>query len=161
MGTGPVIIGFDGTPASEQAVQEAGTLLAPRQALVVYVWEAGRAFEETTLPEQALQAPGTVDTGFGFAAERAASDEAQQVAEQGAALAREAGLQADGMSVPDDGTVAATLVRLARESNAQVLVVGMRERHGLARHSPTKTLVDLLHDAPCPVLICGAPKPAS
>jgi nucleotide-binding universal stress UspA family protein len=154
-----VIIGFDGAPASVRAVQEAGALFAPRAALVVFVWEAGRTFEEGTLPEQALDAPGTLDLGTAFAAERAASDEAQQLAEQGAALARKAGLQADALAAPPDATVADTLVKLAREHDAQALVVGMHERHRLAKLAPNRTLADLLHAAPCPVLVCGAPNP--
>ncbi|MFY9671302.1 MAG: hypothetical protein WAK44_25405, partial [Trebonia sp.] len=61
MHTGPVIIGFDGAPASVQAVQEAGAILAPKPALVVFVWAAGRSFEEATLPETgALEEPGGV-----------------------------------------------------------------------------------------------------
>lgn len=161
MRTGPVIIGFDGTPASVRAVREAGALFAPRAALAVYVWEAGRTFEETTLPEQgALEEPGGVlDFGNAFAAERAASEAAQQLAEDGAALARKAGLQADALAVPLDTTVADTLIRLAREHDAQALVVGMHERHRLARLAPARTLADLLHAAPCPVLVCGAPNP--
>jgi nucleotide-binding universal stress UspA family protein len=159
--TGPVIIGFDGTTASVQAVREAGPLFAPRTALVVFVWAAGRTFEEATLPERgALEEPGGVlDFDNAFGAERAASDEAQQLAEQGAALARKAGLQADGLAVPHDATVADTLIRLAREHDAQALVVGMHERHRLGKLAPTRTLADLLHAAPCPVVICGAQKP--
>jgi hypothetical protein len=45
MHAGPVIIGFDGTPASVGAVRESAALTGPRAALVVVVWEAGRNFE--------------------------------------------------------------------------------------------------------------------
>ena len=93
MHAGPVIIGFDGSPAAERALQAAAALFTPKAALVVFVWEAGRNFEAATLPERALEEPagaGSLDVGAGFEAERAASDEAQQLAERGAALAREA-----------------------------------------------------------------------
>ena len=160
MRTGPVIIGFDGTPASVRAVREAGAVFAPRAALVVYVWAAGRTFEGMTLPEHSLEEPpGVLDLDTAFAAERAASDEAQQLAEQGAALAREAGLKARGQAVPLDVTVAETLIGLAREYDAQAVVVGIRERHHLAKLVPGKTLAGLLHAAPCPVVACGAPEP--
>ena len=160
MRTGPIIIGFDGTPAAEQAVRAAGALLAPKAALVVFVWEAGRNFEAATLPERALEEPagaGALDVDAGFGAELAASDEARQLAERGAALAREAGLPADGQAVADDGTVAETLIRLARESDAQAIVVGLHEHHRLTKLVPSRTLTELLHAAPCPVVVCGAP----
>ena len=158
-----MIIGFDGTPASVQAVQEAGALFAPKPALVVFVWAAGRSFEEATLPETGgLEEPGGVlDFGNAFEVERAASDQAQETAEQGAELARKAGLQADALIVPHETTVADELIKLASERDAGVLVVGMHEHRRLTRLGPSKTLTDLMHAAPCPVLVCGAPNPGA
>jgi nucleotide-binding universal stress UspA family protein len=161
MHTGPVIVGFDGTPASVRAVREAGALFAPRTALVAYVWEAGRAFEGVTLPEHQLEAPGTLDLDTAFAAERAASEEAKQLAEQGATLARTAGLQADALAVPHEASVADSLIKLAHSRDAQAVVVGAHERHRLAKLAPSRTLAALLHAAPCPVVVCGAPEPAA
>jgi hypothetical protein len=43
--TGPILIAYDGTPASEYALWEAGALLSGRRALVVTVWKPGLAFE--------------------------------------------------------------------------------------------------------------------
>jgi nucleotide-binding universal stress UspA family protein len=143
MRAGPVIIGFDGSPAAEQAVRGAAALLAPKAALVVFVWEAGRGFAAATLPERALDEPpgaGAFDISAGFEAERAASDSAQQLAERGAALAREAGLPAGGQAVTDDATVADTLIRLARERDAQAIVVGLHEHHRLTKMVPSRTL---------------------
>ena len=156
-----MIIGFDGEPASVQAVQEAGALFAPKPALVVFVWAAGRSFEEATLPETGgLEEPGGVlDFANAFEVERAASDQAQEIAEQGAELARKAGLQADALTVPHEQTVADELIKVARERDAAALVVGMHEHRRLTRPGPSKTLNDLLHAAPCPVLVCGVPKP--
>jgi hypothetical protein len=57
MSSGPVIIGFDGTPVAERAVHEAAGLLAPRRALVVVVWEAGRAFDLAAIPASVLDSP--------------------------------------------------------------------------------------------------------
>ena len=165
MHTGPVIIGFDGTPAAERAIHEAADLLAargaqpPRDALVVFVWDAGSAFEAVTLPEQALEFV-SVDVSTALKAEKAASEDAQQLAERGAALARDAGFRAEGQAVAHDLTVAETLVKLAREVDAQAVVVGLREHHGLARLAPGKTLPGLLHTAPCPVVACGAANPS-
>jgi nucleotide-binding universal stress UspA family protein len=161
--SGPVIIGFDGAPASVEAVREAGALFAPRAALVAYVWVPGRRFEAATLPEEGAlgEPPGVLDFSNAFAQETAALDQAQDLADQGAALARETGLKADGQAVSLDITVAETLVKLAREIDAQALVVGMHERRRLGRLAPAKTLTDLLHTAPCPVIVCAAPHAGS
>ncbi len=157
MHSGPVIIGFDGTPASERAVREAAALFAPRPALVVVVWEAGRAFEAAALPETALEGPAaTLDVRIALEGETAAYEAAQRMAEQGAALARHAGLEADGLAVADEATVAETLVRLARERDAQSVVIGAHGHHELRKLVLGSTLSGVLRRAPCPVLVCGA-----
>src|ERR1700722_3635204 len=103
MHSGPVIIAFDGEPASERAVREAAALFAPRPALVVVVWEAGRAFEAATLPVRALEEPPvTLDVRTAIEADQADYQAAQRLAEHGAALARQYGLAAEGMAVADD-----------------------------------------------------------
>ncbi|HKR71359.1 MAG TPA: universal stress protein [Streptosporangiaceae bacterium] len=156
MHVGPVIIGFDGTPGSVQAVREAAALLAPRAALAVVVWEAGRAFEVATLPEQALELPSDrVDLGNAFATEKEAGDNAEELAQHGAALAREAQFQADGFAVADDATVADTLARVAQEQDAQAVVIGTGDHHGPGTRRVGSTLAGLLEKAPCPVLVCG------
>jgi hypothetical protein len=120
MSSGPLIIGFDGTPVAERAVHEAAGLLAPRQALVVVVWEAGRAFDLAAIPARALDSPAaTLDLRVAYQLDRSMYEEAQRMAQWGALLATEAGLDAEGLAVADDVTVADTLVRLAKAGSAK------------------------------------------
>ena len=138
-------------------MHEAGALLAPRAALVVVVWEAGRSFEAATLPVKALELPSArSDVGSAFEAEKAAYEAAQQLAGAGAELARQAGLQAEGLAVAYEVSVAETLVRLARERDGQALVIGTHPHGDLRRRVFGSTLTGVMRQAPCPVLVCGA-----
>ncbi len=68
--------------------------------------------------------PAPIDIRTAIELDRAMYERAQQLAGQGAALARESGLKTKGLAVADDVTVADTLVRLAREREAEAVVVG-------------------------------------
>jgi nucleotide-binding universal stress UspA family protein len=80
------------------------------------------------------------------------------MAEIGAALARRAGLAADGQAVADDATVAETLIRLARELDGRALALGAHGHSELRALVLGGTLSDVLRRAPCPVLVCTRPK---
>jgi nucleotide-binding universal stress UspA family protein len=153
MSSGPVIIGFDGSPASQRAVHEAATLFSPRPALVVVVWEAGQAFDLTLVPTRALDVPiGSVDLRTAAELDQAMYEEAQQLARWGVQLAVDGGLEADGLVVADDVTVADTLVRLAKERDAAVVVIGTHRHHRLAELLLGSTAKGVIERAPCPVL---------
>lgn len=154
MSTGPVVIGFDGSPASVRAVREAGPLLAPRQALVVVVWEAGRAFDVVYRPTGILEIPpASLDIRTALKFDEARYEAAQELAQQGCALAKEAGLDAEGLVVADDVTVADTLIRVTEERNAPALVVGSHGHSGLRELLLGSTSRAVLQHAPCPVIV--------
>ncbi len=107
MHTGPVIVASMARPPRCGPCVRPLPFLPSRAALAVVVWEAGRRFQAATLPEKVLELPpATLDIRTAFEAEKAAYDAAQRLAEHGAALAREAGLRADGLAAADDVTVA-------------------------------------------------------
>jgi nucleotide-binding universal stress UspA family protein len=154
MRSGPVVIGFDGTSAAERALRESAALLAPRPALVVVVWEAGRAFEIATLPNRALEMPPvSVDVRAALEAEEVAYEAAERLAQLGAALASELGYRAEGLAVADDMTVADTLVRIATERDSPALVVGSHGRRGLTSALLGSTSKGVVDEAPCPVVV--------
>ena len=156
MGSGPVLIGYDGTRASEHALREAAGLLGGRPALVVVVWKPGLAFELIELPTSSIGLPpAPLDLRAALETDRALYEGAQQAAQRAAALARALGLEAEGLVVAEDPEipVAETLLRLAREREAQVIVVGAH-RHGALLGSTTRSVV---RDARCPVLVVREP----
>jgi nucleotide-binding universal stress UspA family protein len=155
--SGPVIIGYDGSAASERAVRESAALLAPRPGLVVVVWEAGTAYELMELPAGSVGIPPVpVDVRTAAELDRRMYEGAQQLAQQGAALARDAGFEAEGLAVADELTVADTLVRLAQERDAQAVVVGSRGHRGLGERLLGSTSQGVIRRAGCPVVVVRA-----
>jgi nucleotide-binding universal stress UspA family protein len=154
MTSDPVLIGFDGTAVSERAVREAAALFPSRQVLVVTVWEPERAFDLTLMPPGPFALPPSViDIRTAQQIEETMYKEAQQLARWGAELASENGLQAESLVVADDVTVADTLVRLAEERQAAVIVVGAHQHARLAELLLGSTTQGLLKHSLCPVLV--------
>lgn len=162
MRSGPVVIAHDGSPDSEQAIRQTGPLLTGRPAIVVVVWKAGLGFE--------LVAPGPTVTGLPPAeldirtaldADRTLYEHARQLAQQGAALARAAGFAAEGLVVADDidVPVSDTIVRVARERDAQAIVMGVHV-HGRGDAAVVARITrDVIRQAPCPVVVVRAEEP--
>ncbi|NMI00494.1 universal stress protein [Pseudonocardia acidicola] len=154
MRSGPVLIGFDGTSAAEQALREAAELLAPRPALVVVVVEPDRAFTAVLGPILTANIPATTtEIRTAVEVEQKTIDEAKRLAGKGAAMAQEAGFPAEGLAVADDASVAGTLVRLAEKRNAQSIVLGHHRYGALSEIVLGSTARDVIKRAPCPVLV--------
>jgi len=154
LGTGPVVIGYDGSAAAQRALVEAAALLAPRRALVVVVWEAGRAYESAEWNAITLDLPApTVDLRMAIEVDRAVAEAAERTAQRGVDLARARGLEADGMVVADTLGIADTLLSLAREQDAAALVVGAHRQGALSEVLLGSTSRDVLRSATCPVVV--------
>lgn len=156
VGSGPILIGYDGTRASEHALREAAGLLGGRPALVVVVWKAGLSFELIELPASSIGLPpAPLDIRTALEADRAIYEGAQRAARQAAALARSLGLEAEALTVAEEPEipVAETLLSLARERDAQAIVVGAHAHSGLLG-STSRAVVRL---ASCPVLVVREP----
>jgi nucleotide-binding universal stress UspA family protein len=149
-----VLIGYDGSPAAERALREAAALLAPRPAVVVVVWEAGRAFDLMELPSVSLDLPPAgLDVRTAFEVDQAQYEQAQRLARHGAALAETLGLKAEGLAVADEITVPDTLLRLAHEYESACLVVGSHGHTALGELLLGSTSRELLKHAEQPVLV--------
>ena len=135
---GPVLIAFDGTPAAEHAIREGGPLLAGRNAVVLVVWKQGLAFDLIALPASAIGLPpAQIDVAAVLEGEREIYRAAETQAHRGAALAREAGLEAEPHVVADDPEtpIHETILRVARERDAAAILIGS---HG---HGPTGAML--------------------
>jgi nucleotide-binding universal stress UspA family protein len=152
--SGPILIGYDGSPIAEHAVRSAAELLGAGKALVVVVWESGSAFE---LAESYAPVPGEamvpIDVRGAEEVDHALYETAQKTASQGAAIAREAGLDAEGIAVADDITVPETLVKVADEHEAAAIVVGAHNKGRLSKLFLGSVSQGVLRRSTRPVLV--------
>ncbi|MGA3217956.1 MAG: universal stress protein [Acidimicrobiales bacterium] len=155
-GHGPVIIGFDGSQPATYAVTTAASLLAPAPAVIVVVWEADLGFELVDYSPAFPVTPS--DTRGALEIDQSIYEMAQRLAETGAEVARQGGLDAEALAMAEDGTVADTLLRLAGERHARAIVVGTHGRRN-PLHEPTgSTARAVVKSAPCPVVLIRYPR---
>lgn len=148
---GPLVIGYDGSTHAREAIAVAGQLLGGRGAAVVHVWESairhsmsGRAL--ASLPvDQVREFTRDLDDYY--------RDVAADIAEEGAALARDAGLDATAAQAEAAGSPWHGLVAYAGESSAVAVVVGARGRGGMTSALLGSVSSGLAHNAGLPVLI--------
>lgn len=148
---GPVVIAYDGSAQAEIALIEAAGLLRPRQAVVLVVWKEGVGLSFVDRAEHLPLARLDVRTASDV--DEAIATRAQQLAEHGAALAREAGLDAEGLAVAEevDVPVSDTIVDVADQRGAASIALGTHG-HGGAIGPISR---DVIRHAHCPVLVRG------
>lgn len=150
-----ILIGYDGSPSARRAIAEAARVLGPRPATVVFVWDpvapmpSGDPFGLASPmydPSQVQDVNETIRAN------------AEAIADQGAALAREAGLDAQPRTAEMRGSIWSTILEAAAETGAELLVVGARG------HSKVRSLLlgsvsnGIVHHSPLPVLVLPAGK---
>lgn len=124
----PVLIAYDGSEEAKNAIAEAGRVLgAGRAAVVLIVREPIETYDFAGLGGATTLDPATVS-----AMQEAAQNEATAVADEGAALAREAGFAAEPR-VEVGPSPWQEIVRVAAELDAEVIAIGSRGRTGLKK----------------------------
>ena len=154
--SGLVLVAYDGTTAADGAVREAGAVLAGRPALVLTVWNEGLGFELAQEPGIAGVTAVPVDVQAAQEVDDVIKERAQQTAQRGASLALQAGFSpADGLAVADepDRSIPETIVRVAEERRAQMIVVGAHAKGRLSEVILGSTSRDVLRHATLPVLV--------
>jgi nucleotide-binding universal stress UspA family protein len=151
-----VLIAYDGSEVSRAAVRHAAELFAGRPAVVATVWEPGLTAVPVATPgimgESALPPdPATIRE-----VDRLQSEHASSVAADGAELARSLGLLAEPQAVPDEVDVVETLIDIARERGAAVVVVGSHGISGLRSRLLGSVARKLIEHSDRPVLVIRA-----
>ena len=120
-----ILIAYDGSPDAREAIQRAGGLLGDRPATVLTVWEL---FQDVLARTGGGFPIGGVDYDE---LDREYEEEARRRANEGAELARDAGLNAQARTCVRDGSIANTILAEADELGAEAIVLGTRGLTGL------------------------------
>ena len=139
-----VLLCYDGSEDAKHAVAQAATVLGPREALVLTVWQDARA-----IPGYAWAAPmaGVEDLL------RAAENAARELAGQGVDLARAAGFSATPVVVEASGPVWNAIVETAQAHDVAMIVVGSRGLSGVKSLLLGSVSNGVVHHATCPTLV--------
>jgi nucleotide-binding universal stress UspA family protein len=123
---------------------------------VVVVWKEGLGFELIELPTATIgMPPAALDITSALEIDRALAEHAQRMAQHGAALAREAGFEAEGLAIADAPgvPVAETIARVARERDARAVVVGAHNQGRLSEVLLGSTSREVVRRAEWPVVV--------
>ena len=154
----PVIIAYDGSAAARAAITEAAVLMQSCRFLVATVWEDGLAYVTgPMLQSDTYAVTPAIDPETALQVDRSEHDHAEQVAREGAELARSLGLDAEPLALADAGGVSSTILDAAREHQAAAILAGSRGLSGLRSRLEGSTSKDVLKHASCPVFVAHAP----
>jgi nucleotide-binding universal stress UspA family protein len=148
-----VIASYDGSPAARQAIVAAAKILGSCRMLVVTVWEEGLAYQRAPISPDGTTIAPTVEPGVALELDHAFHQQAEGISQEGVALARSVGLNAQALALPDEGNVARTILRLAGDCQASAIVVGSRGLGGIRARLEGSTSKSLLKHARCPVIV--------
>jgi nucleotide-binding universal stress UspA family protein len=149
--SGPTLIGYDGSDGAKAAIRSAALLLPGRAVLVVYAWSS--PVRRSFAGEALLATPAAEVHDVTVDLDRFFEEQAGEEAEEGAALAREHGLDARGLAIESASGPWRTLVATARAEGASVIVAGCRGRGALASTVLGSVASGLVHNAELPTLI--------
>jgi nucleotide-binding universal stress UspA family protein len=152
MSQGPVLIAYDGSDNAKAAIERAGAVLRHGPAVVATAWTTF----EGAAPAALLALPGNMVREGAQTLDEAASEEAEELAAEGAELARAAGFDAEPRAVRSKGPFFAALIDFADELDARAIVAGSRGRSTLRAAVLGSVSTGLLHHTKRPVLVVRA-----
>jgi nucleotide-binding universal stress UspA family protein len=148
---GPLLVCYDGSDDARYAIETAATLFPGGRALVVSVWQRLAGLDSIAW---AGEPEGMVDFGE---LDRAASDHGSRLAERGARIAHEKGLDAEPLPVEAIGPIWKTIVEAGAAHNASAIVIGSRGLTGLRAMLLGSVSTAVVHHAGRPTVVIHRP----
>jgi nucleotide-binding universal stress UspA family protein len=149
----PVLIAYDGSDVSRAAIRHVAELFPGRRAVLATVWEPGLAAVSMGVPDAMGLGTLPADPETVEAVDRLQREHASTVASEGAEFARSVGLAVEPQAVPDEVDVADTLISIARERGAAVVVLGSHGISGLRTRLLGSVSRKLIEHCDRPVLV--------
>jgi nucleotide-binding universal stress UspA family protein len=147
METGPILIGFDGSDGSAHAVKTAARFFPGAHAVVVHVLHTPNFYASGYAGAPAMPADVQQDV------QETLEQQANETVERGKRLAREAGLEADGVAFVSPSAPWRHLLGAAEDTHARAIVVGSRGRGEIKSLVLGSTSQALAHRTHVPLLI--------
>lgn len=144
-----VLVAYDGSESSKAAISDAARLFAERPLLVLSVGRSMAAVASASVAGIPAGVAGEALARLDEEAQR----EADELAEEGAAAAVAAGLQATGRGAMAPGSIWATILEVADEEDVAAVVVGSRGRSDVKSILLGSVSNGVIHHADCPVVV--------
>jgi nucleotide-binding universal stress UspA family protein len=152
MTTGPILICYDGSDDSKQAVSRAGELFPGQKVIVLHVWEPLRDVASVP-PVPGLH--GMLSAGLDEM-DKIGDEVSKRTAAEGAEQARTAGLEAEPLSVSAHGRAWRNILEVARDRDVPAIVIGQRGIGGAERTLLGSVSTAVVHHANKPVVVVPA-----
>lgn len=145
-----ILIAYDGSDDAKAAIEQASRLFAGEQVAVLTVWQR---FIDTV-----ARVGGGISMVYDYdEIDRDTEKGAQAKAEEGAALAKEAGLDASARTAIVDTTIADAILAEAADADASAVVCGSRGYTGVRSLMLGSVSHHVLQHADLPVLVVPSP----
>jgi nucleotide-binding universal stress UspA family protein len=151
-----IVLCYDGSASAKHAIETAHALVGQAPALLLHAWE----------PPTSYLGPdpfGGIETWSGpqvVELEAMATERANRTVEYGVELARSAGFSVDGRLERSAGAIWRTILDVADECDAQLVVAGARGLSPLQSLLLGSVTTPLVHHATRPLLIVPLPAEA-
>jgi nucleotide-binding universal stress UspA family protein len=156
-GSEPVLVAYDGSAAARAAIAQSARLFPSRPTVVMTACQSVAA----ATPAALIAVPAGVAHAAETRLDAESARHAEELAQEGAALAREAGLDACPAAVTVSGPVWPAIIRMAEEKDAAVVGMGSRGRSTLTEAVLGSVSSGVVHHCRRPLMIVHGSTPRS